>query len=102
MDDEVQFAVADELKDYMTANFLSIGKAKVTVEESNHPEDWIVTTDTWTEEMHIVSSLRLDVVTAALVNIPRQKAASLIHGGKSESELGCYVISPHLNFKNQI
>ena len=76
-DDEVQFAVADELKDYMTANFISIGKAKVTVEESNQPEDWIVTTDTWTEEMHIVSSLRLDVVIAALVNIPRQKAASL-------------------------
>ena len=29
-EDEVQFAVADELKDYMTANFTSIGKAKVT------------------------------------------------------------------------
>jgi RNA-binding protein YlmH len=80
-DDEVQFVVADELKDYMTANFLSIGKAKVTVEESTHPEDWIESTDIWTEEMHIVSSLRLDVVTAALVNIARPKAASLIHGG---------------------
>ncbi|MEK5071211.1 YlmH family RNA-binding protein [Sporosarcina sp. FSL K6-1508] len=81
-DDKVQFAVADELKDYMAANFVSIGKAKVTVEENGLPEDWIVTTDTWTEEMHIVSSLRLDVVTAALANIPRQKAASLIHGEK--------------------
>ncbi|WP_318615515.1 RNA-binding protein [Sporosarcina sp. YIM B06819] len=81
-EDEVQFAVADELKDYMTANFLSIGKAKVTVEESNQPEDWIVATDSWTEEMHIVSSLRLDTVIAALANISRQKAASLIHGDK--------------------
>ena len=81
-DDEVQFVVADELKDYMIANFSSIGKAKVTVEESSHPEDWIESTDIWTEEMHIVSSLRLDVVTAALVNIARPKAASLIHGGK--------------------
>lgn len=80
--DEVQFAVVDELNDYMTANFISIGKAKVTVEESHRPEDWIETTDTWTEEMYIVSSLRLDVVTAALVNIARPKAASLIHGGK--------------------
>ena len=32
--------------------------------------------------MHIVSSLRLDVVIAALRTIPRQKAASLIHGEK--------------------
>ncbi|NYF24156.1 RNA-binding protein [Sporosarcina sp. JAI121] len=81
-DDEVQFAVADELKDYMVANFTSIGKAKVTVEENVHPEKWIGSTDTWTEDMHIVSSLRLDVVTAALVNIARPKAATLIHGGK--------------------
>ncbi len=81
-EDEVQFVVADELKDYMIANFSSIGKAKVTVEESSNPEDWIESTDIWTEEMHIVSSLRLDVVTAALVNIARPKAASLIHGGK--------------------
>ena len=29
-EDEVQFAVADELKDYITANFTSIGKSKVT------------------------------------------------------------------------
>lgn len=81
-EEAVQFAVADELKDYMTANFLSIGKAKVTVEESNRSEEWIVTTDTWTEDMHIVSSLRLDVVIAALANVARQKAATLIHGEK--------------------
>ncbi len=81
-DDEVQFTVADELKDYMVANLASIGKAKVTVEESKRPEDWIVATDTWTEEMHIVSSLRLDTVIAALATISRQKAASLIHGEK--------------------
>lgn len=81
-EEEVQFAVADELKDYMTANFTSIGKAKVTVSEIDIPENWIVSTDTWTEEMHIVSSLRLDVVVAALLNVSRQKAASLIHGEK--------------------
>lgn len=81
-EDVVQFAVADELKDYMTANFTSIGKSKVTVEETERPEEWILSTDTWTEEMHIVSSMRLDVVVAALANISRQKAATLIHGEK--------------------
>ena len=38
-EDEVQFAVANELKDYMTANFTSIGKAKVTVEEVANLEE---------------------------------------------------------------
>jgi RNA-binding protein YlmH len=81
-DDEVQFTVATELKDYMTANFVSIGKAKVTVEESKRSEEWIAATDSWIEEMHIVSSLRLDTVIAALATISRQKATSLIHGDK--------------------
>ena len=81
-EDEVQFAVADELKDYIKANFTSIGKSKVSVEENERPEEWIGTTETWTEETHIVSSLRLDVVIAALTNSSRQKAASLIHGEK--------------------
>ena len=81
-DDEVQFAIADELKDYMTANFTSVGKAKVTVEAIQDANTFIDSTDTWVEEMHIVSSLRLDVVVAALMNISRQKSASLIHGEK--------------------
>lgn len=80
--DTVQFSVANELKDYMTANFTSIGKAKVTVEEVGDAEKWIGATETWIEEMHIVSSLRLDVVVAALASISRQKAAALIHGEK--------------------
>ena len=48
----------------------------------SRPEEWMDTTETWMEETHIVSSLRLDVVIAALTNISRQKAASLIHGEK--------------------
>ncbi|MFC5588506.1 RNA-binding protein [Sporosarcina soli] len=81
-EDVVQFTVADELKDYMTANFTSIGKSKVTVEENDRPEEWLQSADTWTEDLHIVSSMRLDVVVAALANISRQKAATLIHGEK--------------------
>ncbi|MCZ2258857.1 YlmH family RNA-binding protein [Sporosarcina sp. G11-34] len=81
-EDEVQFAVANELKDYMTANFTSIGKAKVTVEEVSNLEEMIVTFDKWIETMYIISSMRLDVVVAAVGNIARQKAATLIHGEK--------------------
>lgn len=81
-EDEVQFAVADELKDYMTANFTSIGKAKVTVEELGSLENLIAIDDRWIETLHIVSSLRLDTIVAALLNVARQKASMLIHGEK--------------------
>lgn len=81
-EDEVQFAVADELKDYMTANFTSIGKAKVTVVELGDLENLIVTDDIWIETLHIVSSMRLDTIVAALLNVARQKASTLIHGEK--------------------
>ncbi|MHA6258631.1 YlmH family RNA-binding protein [Sporosarcina sp. CAU 1771] len=81
-EDEVQFAVANELKDYMTANFTSIGKAKVTVEKLSSLEALIILDDVWTESLYIVSSLRLDTVIAAIVNMARQKATQLIHTEK--------------------
>ena len=80
--DEVQFSVATELEDYMTANFTSIGKAKISVLKVDNPEELIVTHDTWIESLEIVSSMRLDTVAAALLSISRQKAATLIHGDK--------------------
>ena len=76
---EVQFAVADELKDYMTANFTSIGKAKVTVDELTSFEDIIVSFDKWEETLYIISSMRLDTIVSVLLNVARQKAATLIH-----------------------
>ena len=42
----------------------------------------IVTFDKWIETMYIISSMRLDAVVAAVLNIARQKAATLIHGEK--------------------
>lgn len=78
----VQFAVVGELKDYIIANLTSIGKSKVTVTELVEREELSASTETWIEEMNIVSSMRLDAVVAALLTISRQKAASLIHGDK--------------------
>lgn len=80
--DEVQFAVATELKDYMTANFTSIGKAKVSVNIVENLDELIVTHDIWVESLEIVSSMRLDTVVAGLISVSRQKAATLIHGDK--------------------
>lgn len=82
MDDEVQFAVTTELKDYMVANFTSIGKANVSIEEIQDKETFIVTSDEWLEETQVVSSMRLDAIIASLINVSRQKAAMLIRSEK--------------------
>lgn len=81
-EDEVQFAVVAELKDYMTANFTSIGKAKISVVEVANHENYIFMPTKWIEAINIVSSMRLDTVVAGLLAIPRQKAVSLIRGEK--------------------
>lgn len=81
-DGSVQFAVVGELKDYLTANLTSIGKSKVSVTEVFEREALITSTETWTEELHIVSSMRLDAVVAALLSLSRQKAVSLVRGDK--------------------
>ena len=78
----IQFAVVNELKDYITANLTSIGKSKVTVTEVMEREAFIESTEKWIEELNIVSSMRLDTVVASLLAVSRQKAATLIHGDK--------------------
>ncbi|MCM3742765.1 RNA-binding protein [Sporosarcina luteola] len=80
--DLVQFAVAEEMKDYLFANLTSIGKSKVRVEELGPSDELIVLAESWKEELHTISSLRLDSLVASLVNCPRQKAVSLIQNDK--------------------
>ncbi|GEN82097.1 RNA-binding protein S4 [Sporosarcina luteola] len=77
-----QFAAAEEMKDYLKTNLTSIGKSKVRVEELSSSEALIIMAETWKEELHTISSLRLDTLVASLVNCPRQKAASLIQNDK--------------------
>lgn len=78
----VQFTVAKEMKDYLIANLTSIGKSKVRVEELSSTDALIVMSETWKEELHTISSLRLDSLVASLVNCPRQKAVTLIQNDK--------------------
>lgn len=82
-DTEIQFAVTAELQDYMVANFTSVGKAKISIEEVTQSTELIVSEDKWIESMQVVSSMRLDAIIAALTNISRQKAVSLIRGDKA-------------------
>ena len=81
-EEAVQFAVAEEVSEYIHVNFTQVGKVKVAVTPVLNEEEDIVVEEEWTEEMHIVSSLRLDTVVAALTNSSRAKASSLIKGEK--------------------
>lgn len=78
----VQFAAAEEMRDYLIANLTSIGKSKIRVEELGSADELIVMNESWKEELHTISSLRLDSLVASLVNCPRQKAVSLIQNDK--------------------
>lgn len=78
----VQFALADEIADYVRANLTGIGKVKVHVEAVEETAPLIQNEEQWVESSFTVSSMRLDVVLATVVNISRQKSQSLISGGK--------------------
>ena len=77
----VQFAVATEVADYVRANLASIGKVKVHVEEIGL-KPLLPIEEHWVEHSCTVSSMRLDVVLATVMNISRQKSQSLIASGR--------------------
>lgn len=81
-DGAIQFVVAEEVLDYVRANFTSIGKVKVHINEVDNLLDYFEQKEEWITETLTVSSLRLDTVLASIFNISRQKSASLIQSGK--------------------
>ena len=80
--ERIQFAVEEEIHSYVQSNFVTAGKVKVQLEEATDSAEFITRTEEWIEESYTVSSMRLDTVMSSVYKIPRQKAASLIHGGK--------------------
>ena len=79
---QVQFVVAHEVADYVRLHLTSMGKVKVHVELIKESEQLIQNEDEWIEESHTVTSMRLDVILAKVLNISRQKAQALITGNK--------------------
>lgn len=76
----IQFFAANEIKEYLTMQLGSIGRATVTLREVSLINA-IVITETWQEIAATVSSLRLDTVIAGFHNISRQKAQLYIQQG---------------------
>lgn len=81
-DDQIQFAVATEVADYVRMHLTGIGKVKVHVETIKTDEPLLAIVEEWVEETHTVSSMRLDVVLAKILNVSRQKSQALITGKK--------------------
>lgn len=77
----VQFAVAAEVADYVRANLTSMGKVKVHLEEVG-TQPLLCLKEEWVESTTTVSSMRLDVVLATILNISRQKSQNLITAGR--------------------
>ncbi|KGR87618.1 RNA-binding protein [Lysinibacillus odysseyi] len=77
----VQFAVATEVADYVRAHLTSIGKVKVHLEEIG-TQPLLRLEEEWVESTTTVSSMRLDVVLATVLNISRQKSQNLITAGR--------------------
>ena len=80
--DTIQFAVVGEVQDYILANLTSIGKSKVKLEQVRATDQLITLAEEWFEKSYTVSSMRLDVILATVVNLSRQKSQSLIKAGK--------------------
>jgi RNA-binding protein YlmH len=78
-DNKVQLILAEEISEYVRMELVQIGKAKVSLREVPYTE-LIKTREEWQEKVATVSSLRLDVVLAAIYNISRQKAQTYIRG----------------------
>ncbi|MCH1623858.1 RNA-binding protein [Fredinandcohnia quinoae] len=76
----MQFIAANEIADYLMLNLQSIGKATVSLRKISK-EDLIEEIEEWTEQVTTVSSLRLDVVLAAIYNLSRQKVQTIIQNG---------------------
>lgn len=93
----IQFAVAKEVGDYVSANLTSIGKVKVKIEDVG-VSPLLAFEEEWQESTITVSSMRLDVVLAQVFNISRQKSQSLITAGKVKVN---WTIREHTSFELQ-
>ncbi|MCA1059242.1 RNA-binding protein [Rossellomorea aquimaris] len=79
-EDIIQIILADEISDYVRMELTQVGKAKVSLKAITL-KDRIQSREEWQEKTTTVSSLRLDVVLAAIYNDSRQKAQTLIKSG---------------------
>ncbi|MED4401649.1 RNA-binding protein [Metabacillus fastidiosus] len=78
--EQIHLVVATEIADYLRMNFQEVGRAKISLKELSF--DQMIAHEEDVQEMSTtVSSLRLDVVVAAINNLSRAKVQTLIKHG---------------------
>ncbi|WP_312192542.1 YlmH/Sll1252 family protein [Exiguobacterium sp.] len=82
--DQVQFAVADEVATYIEANVERAGKTKIRLSRVDAEDRLKVKEQEWEETLGFVSSLRFDTVVSEILGFSRQKAHTLIKQGESK------------------
>nr|WP_251133633.1 MULTISPECIES: YlmH/Sll1252 family protein [unclassified Exiguobacterium] len=82
--DQVQFAVADEVATYIEANVERAGKTKIRLSRVEAEDRLKVKDQEWEETLGFVSSLRFDTVVSEILGFSRQKAQTLIKQGESK------------------
>lgn len=80
IEDSVQMIVAEEIASYVEVNFQEVGRATISLKRIPFNQIIVPESD-YLEKMTTTSSLRLDVVCAAIYNLSRQKIKSLIQNG---------------------
>jgi RNA-binding protein YlmH len=80
-EEQIQFIAAEEMDSYLTGNLEKIGNASVSIKRLPI-ENIVQVKEKWEEQVTTVSSLRLDSVLSAVLNLSRQKTQSLIASGK--------------------
>ncbi len=73
--------VAQEVSRYIEMQVTKIGRVNARLEEKNYTE-MILPKDSWSDELVIVSSMRLDTIIASVFSISRQRAKQLIDSEK--------------------
>lgn len=77
-DNDAYFAVTEEISTYILNSFDAVGKAPIRLIKV---DDEIENVIRYSEKLHFVSSLRLDVIIAASYNLSRSEALELITNG---------------------
>ncbi|WP_449619314.1 YlmH family RNA-binding protein [Robertmurraya sp. Marseille-Q9965] len=77
----VQFLVVKDISDYIEMQLTHIGRSSISLQEIPLAEGMNIS-DSWQEISTTISSLRLDTVMSALLNISRQRSQEYIKSGR--------------------
>lgn len=80
-DTRIQFFTGQEVGDYVQLQLTKIGRATISL-KSIPFDQGIIVKENWLETTETVSSLRLDTVMSAILNISRQKSQDYIKNGR--------------------